>query len=140
MGGTRIIVLQLKEIIKTAVFVVLGVLVILLLVYLFIPRNKPEVRSDLYVPGTYTAEIILHNNPVNVGVEVSEDKILNVTMTNLAETQEVFYPLFQPAMEDLSKAIVESQSTDIAPSMDYPITGQIILDAVNAALAQAMAE
>jgi len=140
MGGTRIIVLQLKEIIKTAVFVVLGVLVILLLVYLFIPRNKPEVRSDLYIPGTYTAEIILHNNPVEVGVTVSEDKIIGVTMTNMAEIQEVFYPLFQPAMADLSKAIVESQSTDVVLSMDYPITGQIILDAVNAALSQAQAE
>ena len=140
MGGTRIIVLQLREIIKTAVFVLIGLLVILLLVYLFIPRNKPEVRSDLYVPGTYTAEIILHNNPVDVGVTVSKDKILGITMTNLAETQEVFYPLFQPAMDDISKAIVESQSTDIVPSMDYPITGQIILDAVNAALAQAKAE
>ena len=140
MGGTRIIVLQLRQIIKTAVFVFLGLAVILLLIYLFIPRNKPEVRSDLYVPGTYTAEIILHNNPVDVSVEVSENRILDVTMTNLAETQEVFYPLFQPAMKDLSKAIVESQNTDIVPSTDYPITGQIILDAVNAALAQASAK
>ena len=140
MGGTRIIVLQLREIIKTAVFVLLGLAVILLLIYLFIPRNKPEVRSDLYIPGTYTAEIILHNNPVEVGVTVSEDKIIGVTMTNMAEIQEVFYPLFQPAMADLSKAIVESQSTDVVLSMDYPITGQIILDAVNAALSQAQAE
>ena len=140
MGGTRIIVLQLREIIKTAVFVLLGLAVILLLIYLFIPRNKPEVRSDLYVPGTYTAEIILHSNPVDVGVTVSEDKILDVTMTNMAETQEVFYPLFLPAMDDLSKEIIENQSADIVPSMDYPITGQIILDAVKAALGQAEAQ
>ncbi|MCL2351464.1 MAG: hypothetical protein FWC55_02910 [Firmicutes bacterium] len=137
MGGTRIIVLQLREIIKTAVFVLLGLAVILLLIYLFIPRNKPEVSGDLYIPGTYTAEIILHNSPVNVDVTVSKDKILDVTMTNMAETQQVFYPLFQPAMADLSKEIVANQTTDLIPSSDYPVTGQIILDAVNNALSQA---
>ncbi|MCL2463420.1 MAG: hypothetical protein FWF44_12195 [Defluviitaleaceae bacterium] len=141
MGGTRIIVLQLKEIIKTAVFVLIGLAVILLLIYLFIPRNKPEINSsDLYVPGTYTAEIILHNNPVNVDVKVSKDKILDVTMSNLGETEDVFYPLFQPAMADLSKAIIANQSADIVPSSDYPVTGQIILDAVQNALNQAAAQ
>jgi len=140
MGGTRIIVLQLKEIIKTAVFVLIGLAVILLLIYLFIPRNKPEVSSDIYVPGTYTAEIILHNNPVNVDVTVSKDKILDVTMTDLGETVEAFYPLFQPAMADLSKEIIQNQSTDLEPSSDYPVTGQIILDAVQNALSQASAD
>ena len=138
MGGTKIFVLQLRQIIKTAVFVVIGLAVIFLLIYLFIPRNKPEVSaSDLYVPGTYTAEIILHNNPVNVDVTVSKDKILDVSMSNMTDADQVFYPLFVPAMADLSKAIIADQSTDIVPSADYPVTGQILLNAVQNALSQA---
>jgi hypothetical protein len=68
---------------------------------------------------------------------VSDQEILSVTMTNLAETQEVFYPLFQPVMETLSRDIVEYQTTKLEPSVDYPITSQILLDAAQSALDKA---
>jgi uncharacterized protein with FMN-binding domain len=142
VSGTKIFVLQLKDVIKTFVFAVLGLVLILLLIYLFVPRNKQEPAAtggtgSIYKPGSYSAEIILHNSPVDVSVTVSEDEILSVTMTSLAETQEVFYPLFKPVMDTLSKEIVEYQTTKLTPSSDYPITGQILLDAVQAALNKA---
>jgi uncharacterized protein with FMN-binding domain len=144
VGGTKIFVLQLKDVIKTILFAVLGLVLILLLIYLFVPRNSNEPAATTgeaaYVPGSYAAEIILHNSPVEISVTVSDEEILSVTMTNMAETQEVFYPLFQPVMETLSKDIVEYQTTQLEPSVDYPITSQILLDAVQSALDKAKVE
>jgi len=142
MAGTRIFVLQLKDVIKTTLIAVMGLAVILLLVYLFVPHSKDTEPTGgsgaLYVPGTYSAQIMLNKTPVNVDVTVSSDEIQNVKMSNLAETQAVFYPLVQPAMDTLSKEIVEYQTTDISPSTDYPITGQILLKAVQSALDKAI--
>ena len=141
MAGTRIFVLQLKDIIKTTLFAVMGLVLILLLVYLFVPRGKDTESTGgagaTYIPGTYSAEIILTDSPVTVDVTVSADEILTVKMTNLGETQAVFYPLVQPAMDTLAREIVEYQTTDITPSTEYPITGRILLDAVQKALNKA---
>ena len=141
MAGTRIFVLQLKDVIKTTIFAVLGLVLILFLVYLFIPRGndaEPAVGTGaLYIPGTYSAQIMLNNSPVAVDVTVSVDEILMVNMTNLEETQAVFYPLVKPVMEKLAKEIVAYQTTDITPSSEYPITGKILLDAVDSALSKA---
>ena len=38
MGGTRIIVVQLKQLIKTAIFSVIGLILIVMLIYLFVPK------------------------------------------------------------------------------------------------------
>lgn len=142
MSGTKIFVLQLKDLIKSAVFAAIGLLLIILLIYLFVPRSKaqtdPETASG-YIPGTYTSEIVLHNNPVSVEVTVTESEIVSVDLKNMAETQEVFYPLFSPTMENLSKEIVRYQSIDITPSAEYPVTEQILLNAVNVALDKAKA-
>jgi len=143
MAGTKIFVLQLKDVIKTTLFAVMGLVLILLLVYLFVPHSKDTEStggssSALYVPGTYSAQIMLNDAPVTVDVTVSSDKITKVKMSNLAETQAVFYPLVQPVMDTLSKEIVEYQTTDINPSSDYPVTGQILLDAVQTALNKAI--
>lgn len=141
MGGTKIFVLQLKELIKSAIFALAGLALIILLIYLFVPHDKEQPATPssaaLYQPGTYSSEIILHNNPVQVDVTVSDNEIISVSMQNMAENQEVFYPLFEPAMETLSQAILENQSLEITPSADYPVTGGILLKAVNAALEQA---
>ncbi|MDR2648618.1 MAG: hypothetical protein LBB94_02720 [Clostridiales bacterium] len=141
MAGTRIFVLQLKDLIKTTLFAVLGLVLILLLVYLFVPRGKdtePAGSGALYIPGTYSAEIILNDSPVAVNVTVSADEILTVQMKSLEETQAVFYPLVRPVMETLAKEIVEYQTADLTPSSEYPVTGRIILDAVQTALDKAI--
>jgi len=141
MAGTKIFVLQLKDVIKTTLFAVMGLVLILLLVYLFVPHSKDTESTGgagaLYIPGTYSSQIVLSDSPVTVDVTVSADEILTVKMTNLGETQAVFYPLVKPVMDTLAKEIVEYQTTDITPSSDYPVTGQILLNAVQRALNKA---
>ena len=43
---TKIVVLHMKEIIYTAVFVALGILLIILLTFMFFPKKEKEVFSN----------------------------------------------------------------------------------------------
>ncbi len=133
--GTKIVVVQMKQLIRTVIFTVLGILLIGVLIYFFIPKD--DNSSAIYNPGTYKSEIILHNNPVTVEVTVSEDEILDIQLLNMGETQEVFYPLFSQSMETLSAAIIENQSLEVEYEKDASMTNEILLKAVDKALEQA---
>jgi len=136
MGGAKIFVLQLKDLIRTGLFVVAGLLLILVLVWAMLPKKADA--AALYEPGTYVAQIILHNKPVNVEVTVSELAIMDIALTGMEEAQEVFYPLFKPTMARLSKEVLQTQTTDVSTGTDSAMTGGILLKAIRAALAQAM--
>lgn len=133
--GTKIVVVHLKQLIKTALVAIVGIIVIVFLIFLFIP--KEDKSQAIYEPGTYSSQIILHNNPVSIEVTVSKDEIMDIQMLNMGETQEVFYPLFEPALEDLASAIIENQSTDVSVENDASVTNEILINAVDAALEQA---
>ena len=141
MAGTRIFVLQMRDVIKTALFVILGLAAILFLIYLFVPKNEKADTSfqtgALYIPGTYSSEIMIYSAPLTIDVTVSDDEILLVELAGIEETHEYFYPLLEPVMDDLSKEIVEYQTTQLLPGNDSPFTGQLLLDAVEDALEKA---
>lgn len=138
MGGTKIFVVQLKELIKMAIFAVIGIALIIMLIYFFIPKEKPVESSALYNAGTYSSEIVLQNGPVSVEVTVSENEITGIQLKNIAEIQEVFYPLLEPTVETLSKEIIAKQTLDIPVSTETQYTSQVILSAIDTALAKAV--
>ena len=55
---TKIIVLRMKELIYTGIFIALGLLLIILLIVVFSPKKREEAASPTqeptYVPGIYT--------------------------------------------------------------------------------------
>ncbi|MCL2603760.1 MAG: hypothetical protein FWD90_04715 [Defluviitaleaceae bacterium] len=149
MGGAKIFVLQLKDIIRVGIFALLGIVLLVLLLVFLIPRgrgtsdvheepHRPTTQSR-YIPGVYAATIILNDEPVQVRVTVSENDILSIYMTDLAEISQVFYPLFEPRMRDLAEEILRYQSAYIEPQTDYPVTTGILQQAVIAALQMAYA-
>jgi len=138
MRGAKIFVLQVKDIIRTGIFVLIGLLLIILLVMALLPKKEASAQA-VYAPGTYTAQIILHNKPVNIEVTVSEHDIMGIALTGMEESQELFYPLFKPTMSHLSKEVVKQQTTNIPTTADSAVTSNILLRAIRAALAQAMA-
>lgn len=138
MGGTKIIVLKLKEIIKTALIVIAGIILILLLIKFFLPKDKDNAgESARYTPGTYTAEIYLSKGSADVEVTVSEDKITKVTLKNIDESQEVFYPLLKPTMEIIASEILETQSLTVDIPSENTVTGQVLVGAIEEALGKA---
>ena len=147
MGGTRIFVLQMKDLIRIGIFTLLGLALIILLLVLLVPRGRgaaPEeeaayTTSGRFVPGTYVSTIILNEEPVQVRVTVSEDKILLIYLAGMDDNQRLSYPLFEPRMMDLAEEVLRYQSVDIMPRTDYPVTTGILHDAVTAALRLAYA-
>ena len=136
---TKIVVLHMKEIIYTAVFATLAVLLIILLLFMFLPKNK-EIRSDeeQYMPGVYTSTVTLNNTALEVEVTVDESHINSIRFSNLDETVATMFPLIQPAIEDIAEQVYEQQSLEnIQYSEENPYTSQVIINAIEEALIKA---
>ena len=148
MSGTRIFVLQMKDLIRIGIFTVLGLALIILLLVLLVPRGRGAVPEDeqganaasRFVPGTYVSTLILNNEPVQVRVTVSAEDILMVYLAGMDDVQRTFYPLFEPRMHDLAQEILRYQSADIEPRTDYPVTTGLLHQAVIAALHMAYSD
>lgn len=140
MGSrTKIIVLHMKEIIYTAIFAALAVILILLLIFMFHPGKKNDTLSEQkYMPGIYTSTVTLNNTDLEVEVSVDESHINSIRFSNLDESVTTMYPLIQPAIEDIAEQIYQTQSLEnIEYSSDTPYTSQIIINAIQEALDKA---
>ena len=146
MGGTRIFVLQMKDVIRVGIFAILGLALLILLLVILIPGRRAEGEPAVYyyqlattrfIPGTYASTIVLNDEPVEVRVTVSENEILAIYMTDMADIQRVFFPLFEPRLQDLAEEVLRHQSAYIYPATDYPVTTGILHDAIMAALRRA---
>ena len=136
---TKIIVLHMKEIIYTAVFAALAIILILLLVFMFLPKNKEsKTNEEKYMPGVYTSTVTLNNTALEVEVTVDETHINSIRFSNLDESVTTMFPLIQPTIEDIAEQVYDSQSLDnIQLSEDSPYTSQIIVNAIDEALKKA---
>ena len=141
MGSkTKIIVLHMKEIIYTAVFAALGILLIILLIVMFRPggKDKSADAKKQYTQGVYTSTLTLNNTNLEVEVSVDESHINSIRFSNLDEAMTTMFPLIQPAIEDIADQVYEKQSLeDISLSDDTPYTSQVILDAIKEATEKA---
>ena len=139
---TRIVVLHMKEIIYTAVFVALGIILIILLAFMFIPKKEKAVDSkQQYTPGIYTSTVTLNSTNLEVEVVVDSTHINAIRISNLDETVATMYPLVQPTVEYIAEQIYENQSLeDISYNEDSPYTSQIIIHAIEDALLKGKVE
>ena len=144
MGSkTKIVVLHMKEIIYTTFFAALGILLILLLLFMFRPGRGDAKSADgeKYTPGIYTSTMTLNNTNLEVEVTVDESRINSIRFSNLDETVTTMFPLVQPALEEIADQIYDSQSLDhIALSDETPYTSQVILNAITEAVEKAAAQ
>ena len=140
---TKIVVLRMKEIIYTAIFVGLAIFLITLCFIMFRPKSGPASSSSgtaIYVPGVYSAALTLGSEQVNVEVAVDSDRINSIALIPLSEAVTTMYPLMQPAMDTLSEQIVKNQSTkNISYSDETRYTSTVLLKAVDKALSKAEA-
>lgn len=138
---TKIWVFHMKELIYTAVFIVLGIVFLLLLIFMFSAEKKPETTAQLpsrYTAGIYTASMTLGGNPVEIAVTVDEDYISSIHFRQLDETVAAMYPLMEPALEALSAQICDSQSLDnISYSEDSQYTSLMLMSAIRTAVSKA---
>ncbi len=137
---TKIVVLHLKEVIYTAIFAVLGILLIILLIFMFLPDNKEKATKETmkYTAGVYTSSIQLNDNAIDVEVVVDESHINSITLVNLDESTAAMYPLMQPTLDNISQQVYEKQSLeDISYGDDSQYTSMVLLNAIQSALDKA---
>ncbi len=137
---TKIVVLHLKEVIYTAIFAVLGILLIILLIFMFLPDNKEKVTKETmkYTAGVYTSSIQLNDNAIDVEVVVDESHINSITLVNLDESTAAMYPLMQPTLDNITQQVYEKQSLeDISYGDDSQYTSMVLLNAIQSALDKA---
>ncbi len=137
---TKIVVLHMKEIIYTIIFILLGILLVFLLFFMFGSDEPSTAESaNLYQPGVYTSSLTLSNATLEVEVTVDHDTITAIRFSNLDETIATAYPLVQPTMEDIAEQIYETQSLEnISYSEDNIYTSQVIVDTISLALDKAI--
>ena len=137
---TKIVVLHLKEVVYTAIFAILGILLVILLIFMFLPDDKEKATKETmkYTAGVYTSSIQLNDNAIDVEVAVDEKHINSITLVNLDEATAAMYPLMQPTLDNLTQQIYEKQSLDnISYGDDNQYTSMVLLNAIQSALDKA---
>ena len=143
---TKIVVLHMKEVIFTAIFLLLALVTMILLFVMFGSKDSKEtsaaspasVTETLYTPGVYTASIELNGNSFDVQVTVDKDHINSIELINLSDVTTAMYPLMEPTLEDIASQIYTTQSTEnITYSDDNKYTSMLLLEAVKTALDKA---
>ena len=144
---TKIIVLHVKELIDTGIFAVLGILFIVLLIIMFLPKEEKratmstvtQTTSNTYIPGVYTTSLILNDNVVEIEVTVDEKNINSIRLINLDEAVATMYPLIEPSFEDLASQIITNQSLEgVTYPDDSKYTSMILLNAISTSLDKAL--
>ena len=138
---TKIVVLHMKDVIYTLLFI--GFIIILGILLFFMFRKVPEKRENMdtpnFNPGVYTSTISLNDSTIDVAVTVDSDRIKDISLVNLSETVSAMYPLMEPALEDIAYQIYEHQSTDNITFNDESLyTSTMLLKAIDHALEKAM--
>lgn len=135
MSGTKFVVVKLKELIKTVVFAVLGVIILVGLIWFFLSLGDND--SGTYRDGVYHTQVALGEESAMVSVTVQGGKIEDVALSEVSESALVFYPLLQSAAEEVCKEVVKNQSLTIQVSEQNAYSAQAVLEAVAQGLEEA---
>ncbi len=139
---TKILVLKLKEIIYTGIFVIMGIILIVLIILIITGRQKSkdhDVASTTYTPGVYTSSIVLASNPVDIEVVVDADRIKSVNLVSFEESVETMYPLLSSSLADIAAQIIKNNSVEnITYTYDSRYTSAVLINAIKQALDKAM--
>jgi len=138
----RIMVFRLKEIIYTAIFVALGVLLIVLLVHMFSSKSEDTPASgSIYIPGIYTTSMTIGGQSMDVEVTVDADHINSIRLVNLNESITTMYPLMEPTIENLEEQILAAQSLDyVVHEESQKYTSTALLQTIEKTLEKAKRE
>ncbi len=143
MAKTKIVVIQLKEIIYTVIFAALGILLILLLIFMFKggkgkDGEEASNETNLYTAGTYSSTFTLNDMALNMVVVVDKDHINSVEIENLDEAVTTMYPLIQPSLKAIALQLYNDVPINEVEFMeDSKYTQQLLVEAIQTTLEKA---
>ncbi|MGN0242802.1 MAG: hypothetical protein ACI4CT_01940 [Lachnospiraceae bacterium] len=137
---TKIIVLKAKELLYTGLFLALGIILILLLIFMFRPHHKKDTEPTMkYIAGVYQQTLELGENECVVTVTVDSDQIKSVKMKNLNEAVTTMYPLMKPAIEEINAQLPNISSIDeLEFENNNQYTNQLLKQTIKKALEPAI--
>ena len=141
---TKIVVLHMKEVVYTAVFLALALILLVVFLIMFSGKKdsakKPSVTTAAsaenarYIPGIYTSTISLGDQTFDVQVNVEQDRITAISLNNLSETTAAMYPLMEPALDSIASQIYVNQTTEgLIYGEDDRYTSELLVSAINQA-------
>ena len=136
MGSTKFVVVKARELIRTAVFAVLGVIIIVGLITFFLHMGDNE-STGMYRDGTYYGEMETGGEMTEIAVEIENGVIADVSMEVPTEEVAVFYPLLEETAELVGQAVVESQELAVEVAPENTHSAQLVLDAIAECLEKA---
>lgn len=156
---TRIVVLKMRNLIYTGVFIFL-VLAVGILFFIMFGKNTGGGQTTspvsvlqssisihpasqkhpkaLYEPGSYNSILKLGDHTAGITVTVSSDRIQSVALDQLTDEISSSYPLLEPAVNQLNEQIQATQSIDYIvydETMHY--TQDAVLQSISTALKKA---
>lgn len=137
---TKILVLHMKELIYTAIFLILGIILVIILVTMFGngKKDQPVMSNATYVAGVYHSSLQFQNRDVDVQVIVDEDHIKDISFVDLEDSVAVMYPLMEPTINGLREQILAKQSLEgITCDSASQYTSAVLLNAIQKALNKA---
>ena len=95
-------------------------------------------QDQLYIPGVYSAALILNDSALNLEVLVDANHINSVEIVNIDEATTTMFPLINPSLELISSQLYDGVLLeDVEFSENSQYTQTIMLDAVKVALEKA---
>lgn len=142
----------MKEVVYTAIFLALAILLLVVFLIMFGSGKKDSAKKSTisstgstenarYIPGIYTSTISLGDQTFDVQVNVEQDRITSISLNNLSETTAAMYPLMEPALDSIASQIYVNQTTEgLIYGEDDRYTSELLVSAINQALEQAKNE
>ena len=145
-SNTKIIVLKSKEIIYTGIFIILGILLVLLLWYMFSPKKQDAKETAetteaviTYQPGVYSSLLNIGGSCVELQTTVNEHAVTHIDVVNADETVTAMYPLVQPSVDAINEQLsITGSLEDVTYSSENEYTTVLLLDAAKQAAASAI--
>src|SRR5699024_2214594 len=112
---TKIVVFKAKELIYTGIFILLGILLILLLIFMFAPSKESTEKSEQtsgYIEGVYSSSLTLTDSELELQVTVKNGKPQSADLKHLDKTVKTMYPLVEPSLKEINKQLPKVESID----------------------------
>lgn len=155
-GKTKIIVLHMKEVIYTGIFIFLGIVFLVLLAIMFLPNRdsvdssssntessavistEQSSASGQYTPGIYSVTLEVSGTSLEMQVIVEKTSITDVSFTHLDEAIETMYPLFTPVLENIASQLKSGVALeDITYEDSQKYTAAVLISALEEVLEKA---
>lgn len=108
---------------------------------MFLNKGKGADLSDneqVYIPGIYTAALILNDTALNLEVVVDKNNINSVEIVNIDEATTTMYPLIEPSLENIADQLYDGVKVEsVEVSNNGPYTQEVMLDTIKVALEKA---